>query len=452
MVRPLHKFIVGGPMVNKILIFIVSVYGTNVLADEITYYCTQGSFAYQGNQYAYQCNCTPSAPDPSWFPNQNQGSNCYNRLLNSCDEGTFSRQGIQYAYQCGCSARSPDSSWWPAPWQGPTCFQTILPSTCNQGSFVYQGTNYGYQCGCGSAPDSSWWAAPWQGQNCFQTYRPVPNFSHSKMVFNDDFNTLNLINKTTNPNGTWNVLPPWLIPFQQGGLTLSYLADPSATLPQNVVINPFSVVVDPTEPGNKLQIQAKPLPSNISNYLSTLYSRLLDPFQQNLAYSTGMISTFKSFPFQYGYVEARLKLPKGAGLWPTFWLVAENQIWPPEIDIFEVLGTDTSHLHFSVHTTDASLAQGHSSAAITSKLAVPDLSEGYHVIGMNWTAQRITLYVDGAWFAEYDTPSDMHQKMYVILHMDVGSASSGNWPGAPTDPSVFPASMLIDYLRVFEVQ
>src|SRR5690606_26160267 len=105
---------------------------------------------------------------------------------------------------------------------------------------------------------------------------------------------------------------------------LQYYADPA-----HENYNPFSVS------NGVLTITAKPTPTGFD--------------ADGQPYVSGEITTTKGssssqdpnslgFSKKYGYFETRVKLPAGKGLWPAFWLIPENGGWPPEYDIFEVLG------------------------------------------------------------------------------------------------------------------
>jgi beta-glucanase (GH16 family) len=139
----------------------------------------------------------------------------------------------------------------------------------------------------------------------------------------------------------------------------------------------------------------------------------------------------------------RAELPSGAGLWPTFWLLPANHSWPPELDVFEVLGSDPTTAVATVH----SAATG-AHTAIASAVATGDLSEGFHTFGVNWQQDIIQWYIDGAEVAEAPTPADMHQPMYLLANLAVGGA--GSWPGV-ADASAFPATMSIDYIHVYQL-
>lgn len=155
-----------------------------------------------------------------------------------------------------------------------------------------------------------------------------------------------------------------------------------------------------------------------------------------LAYNSGALTTAQSFAQQYGFFE----LPAGQGFWPAFWLLPTDGSWPPEIDIFEVLGNDPTTAYFSLHTQ-----AGPTTVAKVGLL--PDLSAGFHTYGLDWQADRIRWYLDGNPVAEAATPADMHKPMYMLLNLAVGDA--GSWPGK-YDPGLPTAHMLVDYVRVWQ--
>lgn len=172
-------------------------------------------------------------------------------------------------------------------------------------------------------------------------------------------------------------------------------------------------------------------------------------------YSSGMISTASYWPndtpmkftSQYGYFEARIRVPKGKGLWPAFWLLPQSQAWPPEIDIMENLtGTDidthSHHMHF--HYLDEAGVHRDSGAQWDSPA---DLSSDFHVYAVSWQPDAIRWYVDGIErrAAFTDTRYIPAERMYMILNLQVG----GSWPGDPDTTTPFPSYYDIDYVRVW---
>ncbi|MFC7473899.1 family 16 glycosylhydrolase [Dankookia sp. GCM10030260] len=238
-----------------------------------------------------------------------------------------------------------------------------------------------------------------------------PTHAGMRVTFNEDFNSLSA---SANGRGTtWKTTLK--IVDQLRTLTTNgeaqYYSDAS------VGVNPFKVS------GGILDITAAPG----SNPLK-------------LAYNSGALTTAQSFAQQYGFFEVRADLPSGQGFWPAFWLLPTDGSWPPEIDIFEVLGQDPTTAYFSLHTTT-----GPTTTAKVSLL--PDLSAGFHTYGLDWQADRIRWYVDGNQVAEAATPADMHRPMYMLLNLAVGDA--GSWPGK-YDPGMPTGHLLVDYVRVWQ--
>ncbi len=224
--------------------------------------------------------------------------------------------------------------------------------------------------------------------------------------FDDEFNSF-----TWSPDGSKG----WMT---QGGnvwRTLSGNNEQEYYSDSTVGVNPFSLS------GGVLDINATPG----SNPLG-------------LPYNSGIITTEKSFNFEYGLVEVNAKLPAGQGLWPAIWLLPSDLGWPPEIDIMEMLGDNPTMIYASTHS-------GSSNISSTQPVYVGDTSTAFHTYGVDWEPTTITWYFDGTAIATAATPSDMNQPMYLLINLAVG----GGWPGNPDSTTVFPATMSIDWVRIY---
>lgn len=157
--------------------------------------------------------------------------------------------------------------------------------------------------------------------------------------------------------------------------------------------------------------------------------------------------------WQYGYFEASIKLPKGRGTWPAFWMMPVNfRSWPAdgEIDIMEEVGYHPNYVSSSLHAN----AHVHSNGTqVTHEMLCEEAEDGFHTYAMLWTAQNITTYVDGRLQLSYDNrglgrddwPYD--NPFYVIFNLAWG----GNWGGSQgVDERVLPATMEVEYVRVFQ--
>ena len=156
-------------------------------------------------------------------------------------------------------------------------------------------------------------------------------------------------------------------------------------------------------------------------------------------YTSGMLSSKSEFAQTYGYFEARCELPTENGTWPAFWLLPEEGNWPPEIDVFEKVGSNPNSIHTSVHSNASG---SHTSVGAASY--VGDKLAGMHTYGVLWTKAELVWYVDGEEVFRAATPADMHKPMYLVTNLAIG----GYWPGDP-DSTFSGADMKLDYIKAY---
>ncbi|MFI6663271.1 family 16 glycosylhydrolase [Streptomyces sp. NPDC050523] len=170
-------------------------------------------------------------------------------------------------------------------------------------------------------------------------------------------------------------------------------------------------------------------------------------------YTSAKLTTAHTFTQAYGRFEARIKVPRGQGIWPAFWMLGEDigrVGWPAngEIDIMENIGREPGKVHGSLH------GPGYSgSDPLTASYRLrggKDFADGFHTYRVDWTPGSITFFVDGVKY-ERRTPSDVPGKpwpydhpFYMILNVAVG----GTWPGSPDASTRFPQQMIVDHVRV----
>jgi beta-glucanase (GH16 family) len=144
------------------------------------------------------------------------------------------------------------------------------------------------------------------------------------------------------------------------------------------------------------------------------------------------------FSFLYGYLEVRAKVPAGRGLWPAIWMMpASFNDDSGEIDVLEVLGSEPAHARFTVHRNGREEGHGWDG---------PDLSAGFHTYAVDWQPDHVAWYVDGVERARTTRAALIcPEPMYPILNLAVGT--SGERPDCTT---TFPASMDIDYVRIWQ--
>jgi beta-glucanase (GH16 family) len=159
-------------------------------------------------------------------------------------------------------------------------------------------------------------------------------------------------------------------------------------------------------------------------------------------YTQGFVSTHDSFSFTYGYVEVRAKMPGGRGLWPTIWLMPLDHSWPPEFDIAEYYAT-SQEIRFGLATGSMVEVKWDDL-----RLVRPDVETDWHTYGLIWEPGRAVFLFDGQVVLEVTGEHVPAKPMYVILNNGV---SSGVGPsGEPDATTVFPSTMEVDYVRVYQ--
>jgi beta-glucanase (GH16 family) len=173
-------------------------------------------------------------------------------------------------------------------------------------------------------------------------------------------------------------------------------------------------------------------------------------------YTSARLHTRDRFSATYGRFEARIKIPSGKGLWPAFWLLGTNikEVgWPTcgEIDVMENVGHEPSIIHGTLHGPGYSHESG-----IGGLYSLPGgrrFADDFHVFVVEWEPDAIRFYVDDSLY-KTATHSNLppaakwsfDHPFFVILNVAVG----GDWPGNPDASTVFPQSMQVDYVRVYQ--
>jgi len=169
-------------------------------------------------------------------------------------------------------------------------------------------------------------------------------------------------------------------------------------------------------------------------------------------YTSGRINTSGRFAHTRGKFAARIKLPVGQGLWPAFWLLGNNFAsagWPGcgEIDIMEYRGQEPRIVSGALH------GPGYSGGnAVHGAISFGEnLNEDFHVFAVEWDEDKITWSVDGKayqTFTQRSLPAGkqwvFNHSFFVILNVAVG----GHYVGPPDSSTVFPQTMLVDWVRV----
>lgn len=178
-------------------------------------------------------------------------------------------------------------------------------------------------------------------------------------------------------------------------------------------------------------------------------------------YTSARVKSEGLFSFQYGRVEVRASVPEGQGFWPAFWLLGNNIAtvnWPAsgEMDVLERVNAagNPDWNKGSIH------GPGFTGNNLGTTYDFPSgqNAAGWHTYGMIWKPGSVSYYVDDPTnpyvtytpasinsLAGATWPFDSGQSAFLILNVAVG----GSWPGNPNQTTVFPSSLLIDYVRIY---
>jgi beta-glucanase (GH16 family) len=181
-------------------------------------------------------------------------------------------------------------------------------------------------------------------------------------------------------------------------------------------------------------------------------------------YTSARMITKGKFAHRYGRFEARIKLPKGQGIWSAFWIMGDNidkAGWPGcgEVDILELLGHEPGKVYGTMHGpgySDEGKIDPKDSHGIGSQWVLPDggsFADDFHVFAVEWTPKSIRWFVDETCY-QTRTIKDLHGAKWVfdrpfffLLNVAVG----GDWPGVPDVTTPFPQRMVVDYVRVLDL-
>jgi beta-glucanase (GH16 family) len=206
---------------------------------------------------------------------------------------------------------------------------------------------------------------------------------------------------------------------------------------------------------NELQNYTAGENAEVSDGKLIITARKIDDLKKPGSYTSTRLKSAGKEEFTYGRMEIRAKLPSGTGIWPATWMLGSSFSsvgWPAcgEIDIMEYVGYQPNTIHSTVHTSSGSGNTGDGNSK-----TLETCEEEFHVYGLLWTEEKLVFYTDSpdnvthvynpVNKTEENWPFD--QVQYFILNVAVG----GNWGGAQgIDNSIFPQSMEIDYVRVYQ--
>ena len=174
-------------------------------------------------------------------------------------------------------------------------------------------------------------------------------------------------------------------------------------------------------------------------------------------WTSARLVTHELQSFQYGRIEARIRIPRGEGVWPAFWMLGDDMKqhpWPAcgEIDIMENIGKEPTLVHGTLH------GPGYQGVGLGKPFTLPPgkpFADEFHTYGILWGPGKVQFYVDDPTkpYATF-TPADLpkggvwafdQRRFFLLLNLAVG----GHWPGPPDAATGPTLEMLVDYVRVY---
>lgn len=178
----------------------------------------------------------------------------------------------------------------------------------------------------------------------------------------------------------------------------------------------------------------------------------------HMDYTSARIRTINKGDWQFGRIEIKAKLPEGQGIWPAIWMLPTDEVsggWPQsgEIDIMELVGHEPNVVHGTVHYGPKwpnNRWQGNTYTLSDGS----KFSDNFHVFSIEWVNDEMNWFVDGEKYHTI-TPESLSPHPYPFnerFHLLINLAVGGNWPGDPDSNTEFPQTMLVDYIRVYQLQ
>ncbi len=173
-------------------------------------------------------------------------------------------------------------------------------------------------------------------------------------------------------------------------------------------------------------------------------------------YTSARLRTLNKGDWTFGRFEAQIKMTVGQGIWPAFWMMPTDNVyggWPQsgEVDIMENIGSEPSTVHGTIHFGDP-YPNNQSSGASFTLPGGQRFTDGFHTFAVEKEAGVIRWMVDDVLYST-KTPADtagytwpFDERFHFLLNVAVG----GDWPGPPDATTVFPQTLEVEYVRVYD--
>ena len=253
------------------------------------------------------------------------------------------------------------------------------------------------------------------GEKCRRIEAPDPASLASVSLhrtFHDDFDSHPLLNNRWAPHyaggATWPEARYW------GGDGSDFRRKTSYNGEQQIYVDPRYGGRETTPLGlDPFKVKDGVLSITASRTPPALKTVLFDN-----EYISGILTTQSRFSQKYGYFEMRAKIPVGVGVWPAFWMLADDGGWPPEVDIMEGRGQQPGDI---VMTTHWRIPETQRVERCGFDFRVSDAPTVFHDYGVLWQPDRITYFIDRQPVSEIKVPVGFGVPMYMIVNLAMGS-------------------------------
>ena len=243
------------------------------------------------------------------------------------------------------------------------------------------------------------------------------DLSQYELVFNEEFNTA-AINED---KWSTTLFPSDTILFDQ----LQFYVDTQNE--EQTLNSPFSFNTESLTTSATLATEAERALANEQSYLS------------------GILTTRGKFEATYGYIEARVEVENGLGIWPAIWMLGSAvDGLRPELYLLEYDGGRADNVFHNYNYIDG---DGNLRSPGQQQIPVEGFSGSFHTIALNWTPEELLFYIDGQPSYRIVGENVPAEDMYLIINLAMG----GIWPGAPDGTTPDPATFRVDYIRYFQL-
>jgi beta-glucanase (GH16 family) len=231
-------------------------------------------------------------------------------------------------------------------------------------------------------------------------------------TFHDDFDEHPLL------NGKW-------VPHYAGGASwpqANYWGGDGSDFKRKTTYNgEQQIYVDPRYGGRAtipLGLDPFKIRDGVLSIVATRTPPALKSVLFNNEYVSGILTTQSWFSQKYGYFEIRSKIPVGTGVWPAFWMLADDGGWPPEIDVMEGRGQRPGDLVMTTHWRIPATGRVEYCGF---DFSLPGAAADFHNYGVLWMPDRLIYFIDRKPVSEIAVPPGFHDPMYMIVNLAMGS-------------------------------